>query len=96
MVKNPKNDPNHWQTLCIEEPFDRTNTARSAYDAEIFKKIREVFQYSFLKLNEDRKLESVFTEQLFTQQEQQQMHHLKYLTMNGHGPAMLLSNDVKS
>lgn len=100
MVKNPKNDPNHWQTLCIEEPFDLTNTARSAYDAEVFKKIRDVFMYSFFKLNEDRKLESVFTAPLFTQQEQQKMSQLKYLnmngSMNGHGPTLSLPTDVKS
>jgi hypothetical protein len=86
MVKNPKNDPNHWQTLCIE--------------AEVFKKIRDVFMYSFFKLNEDRKLESVFTAPLFTQQEQQKMSQLKYLnmngSMNGHGPTLSLPTDVKS
>lgn len=98
-VRNSKNDPNHWQTLCIEEPFDLTNTARSAYDAEVFKKVEEVFTYSFLRLNENRKLESVFTNPLFTLEQQvqlKQMNQMKYLTLsNGHAPA-LMSNENKS
>lgn len=95
-VRTAKNDPNHWQTLCIEEPFELTNTARSAYDAEVFKKIHEVFTYSFLRLNADRNLESVFSDPLFSVEQQQQMNQLKYLTMsNGHAPA-LVSNEKKS
>ncbi len=40
-IRTPKNDPNHWQTLCIEEPFDLTNTARSTYDWKVFRKVGE-------------------------------------------------------
>lgn len=84
-----KNDPNHWQTLCIEEPFDLTNTARSAYDGEIFLKIKEVFRQSWYRLKETRQLESVFTTPLFVQTQQQQMSQLtqfKYMTIAATGP----------
>jgi anthranilate/para-aminobenzoate synthase component II len=86
--------------LCIEEPFDQTNTARSAYDGEIFLKIKDVFFHSFRRLNESRQLETVFTDPLFTQQQQQQMNQMKYLVMNGPGPgvpmAMRVASDVQS
>lgn len=75
-ARSIKNDPNHWQTLCIEEPFDLTNTARSAYDGEIFIKIKDVFFQSWLRLKENRQLGSVFKEPLFTQQQQQYMSQI--------------------
>ncbi|CAG9809528.1 unnamed protein product [Chironomus riparius] len=80
-VKTPKNDPNHWQTLCIEEPFDLTNTARSAYDGEIFEKIKSVFFQSWCLLREYKTLDSLFQEQLFVQQtlQQQMLNDIKYI-----------------
>lgn len=81
-VKTPKNDPNHWQTLCIEEPFDLTNTARSTYDGEIFEKIKSVFFQSWCLLREYKTLDSLFKEQLFVQQtiqQQQMMNDIKYI-----------------
>jgi hypothetical protein len=68
-VKNPKNDPNHWQTLCIEEPFDLTNTARSTYDGEIFEKIKNVFYLSWRRLKEFKTLDALFQDPLFVQQQ---------------------------
>lgn len=95
IVRSSKNDPNHWQTLCIEEPFDYTNTARSVYDYEIFAKIREVFFKSWLRLKETHSLDSVFRDPLFTQQQQQyyQMSFLKFMLPNGLSAPV---NDIKS
>lgn len=75
-VKSAKNDPNHWQTLCIEEPFDLTNTARSTYNGEIFEKIKNVFYRSWRQLKEFKSLDAVFREPIFVQQQQssQQYH----------------------
>lgn len=102
-ARSLKNDPNHWQTLCIEEPFDLTNTARSAYDGEIFLKIKNVFFQSFYLLKESRELMSVFEKPLFTQQQQQymsQVQQMKYMTMSSTSatatPAMVPLSDVKS
>lgn len=51
-ARSQKNDPHSWKYLCIEEPFDLTNTARSVYDLEAFKRIRRVFYNSFKLLHE--------------------------------------------
>lgn len=100
-ARSLKNDPNHWQTLCIEEPFDLTNTARSAYDFEIFSKIKEVFFSSWYMLKETRSLLSVFNEPLFSQQQQllmNQYNQIKYMPVmsNGSGTSMAPVSDVKS
>lgn len=82
-ARSLKNDPNHWQTLCIEEPFDLTNTARSTYDCEIFSKIKGVFFSSWYLLKESRNLSSVFNEPFFSQHPQQpvmsQFNQIKYV-----------------
>lgn len=67
IVRAPKNEANHWQTLCIEEPFDLTNTARSTYDWDIFLKIKNVFFQSWRKLNETKNVDSLFQEAMFVQ-----------------------------
>lgn len=46
-ARSPKNDPHQWKYLCIEEPFDLTNTARSVYDLPSFKRIKGVFNKSY-------------------------------------------------
>ncbi|CAG9791102.1 unnamed protein product [Diatraea saccharalis] len=45
-----KNDPHQWKLLCVEEPFDLTNTARSVYDPETFEKIVSTFRDSHSRL----------------------------------------------
>lgn len=56
-----KNDPHQWKYLCIEEPFDLTNTAHSVYDPEVFEKIKSIFRSSFEILNDSRSLECIFS-----------------------------------
>lgn len=45
-----KNDPHQWKLLCVEEPFDLTNTARSVYDPDTFDKIVATFRASHERL----------------------------------------------
>ena len=56
---SPKNDPNHWNYICIEEPFDRTNTARSVYDPLAFQRVVTVFRDSAGKIAHTKELSSV-------------------------------------
>lgn len=59
-ARSYKNDPHQWKQLCIEEPFDLTNTARSVYDGDIFERIKEVFVKSMKTLKETKDLNSLF------------------------------------
>ncbi|XP_068227009.1 uncharacterized protein [Palaemon carinicauda] len=54
-----KNDSRMWKYLCIEEPFDRTNTARSMYDEEVFERVKKVFADSYKLLDEKRDLSAI-------------------------------------
>lgn len=58
--KAAKNDIHQWNELCIEEPFDLTNTARSVYDPDTFDRIRAIFLASYSRLNSTRNLNSIF------------------------------------
>lgn len=60
VARSYKNDPHHWRQLCIEEPFDLTNTARSVFDAEIFEQIKSVFSTSWRRLKDTNDLSSIF------------------------------------
>ncbi|KAM3960422.1 poly(A) RNA polymerase gld-2 homolog A [Aphomia sociella] len=46
----PQREPHQWKLLCVEEPFDLTNTARSVYDPETFEKIVATFRESYKRL----------------------------------------------
>lgn len=58
-TKSQKNDVTQWKLLCIEEPFDLTNTARSVYDMDIFNHIKSVFHISCKILNTTKNLNSI-------------------------------------
>ncbi|KAJ8984644.1 hypothetical protein NQ317_009872 [Molorchus minor] len=58
-TKAPKNDPHQWKYLCIEEPFDFTNTARSVFDMDVFKHIRNVITCSYQELARSKLLKNV-------------------------------------
>lgn len=60
-VKSRKNDTRMWKYLCIEEPFDLTNTARSVYDEAVFERVKKVFVDSYKILNEKRDLACILT-----------------------------------
>ncbi|KAI7695261.1 hypothetical protein SSS_08792 [Sarcoptes scabiei] len=49
-------DVNHqWNALmCVEEPFNKTNTTRSVHDREVFERIKELFRMSSNALKGNR------------------------------------------
>ncbi|KAF3428640.1 hypothetical protein E2986_01796 [Frieseomelitta varia] len=59
-ARSYKNDPHQWKYLCIEEPFDLTNTARSVYDPDVFSRIKHVFDCTYQNLKEHHDLARIF------------------------------------
>lgn len=59
-VRSYKNDPHQWKYLCVEEPFDLTNTARSVYDPDVFARIKRVFDCTYQNLKEHHDLARIF------------------------------------
>lgn len=49
-LRSSKNTRTQWKYICIEEPFDRTNTARSVFDYNAFRLIQTTFQNSLALL----------------------------------------------
>uniref|UniRef100_A0A182VW86 Uncharacterized protein n=1 Tax=Anopheles minimus TaxID=112268 RepID=A0A182VW86_9DIPT len=66
LARSYKNDPHHWKHLCIEEPFDYTNTARSVFDGEVFEQIKSTFATSWQMLKDSKHVNALFGEPLFT------------------------------
>ncbi|XP_050068096.1 uncharacterized protein LOC126556700 [Anopheles maculipalpis] len=66
LARSYKNDPHHWKHLCIEEPFDFTNTARSVFDGDVFEQIKSTFATSWRMLKDNKNLNVLFGEPLFT------------------------------
>lgn len=60
LVRSYKNDPHQWKYLCIEEPFDFTNTARSVYDPTVFAKIKGIFKQTYQRLSKTHNLSNIF------------------------------------
>ncbi|GFU12465.1 poly(A) RNA polymerase gld-2 homolog A [Nephila pilipes] len=58
---SPKNKLAHWKHLCIEEPFDLTNTARAVFNAEVFEHILYVFRTSCNQITEVSSLDSILS-----------------------------------
>ncbi|XP_076350502.1 poly(A) RNA polymerase GLD2-like isoform X3 [Tachypleus tridentatus] len=54
--KSPKNTQGQWKYICIEEPFDKTNTARAVYNEQAFSNILMVFRTSLEILEESKDL----------------------------------------
>lgn len=49
-VKSPKNDPHQWKYVCIEEPFNFSNTSRSVFNLDVFKHIKRLILLSYKEL----------------------------------------------
>ncbi|XP_050428104.1 poly(A) RNA polymerase gld-2 homolog A-like isoform X2 [Adelges cooleyi] len=62
MAETTKNDPGQWKFIGIEEPFERTNTARSVYNHELFTYIKHVISKSYERLNNTGSLNSIFND----------------------------------
>lgn len=63
MVKRytPVHEHNMWSCLKVEEPFDRSNTARSCFDAQTFERVLRVFKSSHRHLAQKRDLRSILS-----------------------------------
>lgn len=59
----------HWKYLCIEEPFNRTNTARSVYDEITFQRILSVFRVSHYTFRRYPYLDSIMSVEALTSKE---------------------------
>ncbi|XP_011638103.1 poly(A) RNA polymerase gld-2 homolog A-like isoform X1 [Pogonomyrmex barbatus] len=55
-------DSYQWKYLCIEEPFDLSNAARSVYDYDIFTLILFIMKMSYSTLKRNHNLGDVFRE----------------------------------
>ncbi|XP_035217146.1 poly(A) RNA polymerase GLD2-A-like isoform X1 [Stegodyphus dumicola] len=59
MNPSPRNKKAHWKLLCIEEPFDLTNTARAVFISEAFHHVRQVFINSWNCIKNNPDLDSI-------------------------------------
>ncbi|XP_064608430.1 poly(A) RNA polymerase GLD2-B-like [Liolophura sinensis] len=59
VVQRQTEDKRQWSCLCIEEPFELSNTARSVFDTDKFKQIQKVFRTSFMKLDKKKDVKLV-------------------------------------
>lgn len=60
VVQNTRMDPAQWKCLCVEEPFDLTNTARSVFDPYIFQRVQRVFLRSAETLRKENNVAGLF------------------------------------
>lgn len=57
-----RNPPSQWKFLCIEEPFDLSNTARSVFDQNTFRRIFFVIRRSWEILKTTRNIDKIIKE----------------------------------
>lgn len=86
--RSPKNTSTQWRFLCCEEPFDRTNTARSVSDCESFMRILGVFKESYARLHATQSLLSVLNLDHILSQNYRAAGH----SLNGITGEMIASN----
>ncbi|XP_054714294.1 poly(A) RNA polymerase GLD2-like [Uloborus diversus] len=58
---SPKNKKGHWKWVCIEEPFDLTNTACSMFKRDAFFYVKKVFEDSWRSLRSSRNLNYILS-----------------------------------
>ncbi|KAL4141673.1 hypothetical protein QTP88_004265 [Uroleucon formosanum] len=61
MADSAKNNPGQWKFIGIEEPFEKTNTARSVNNYNVFAQIKEAITNSYNQLKETMSLDSIFS-----------------------------------
>ncbi|GIY78869.1 poly(A) RNA polymerase gld-2 homolog A [Caerostris darwini] len=61
---SPKNKQAHWKFICIEEPFDFTNTARVCFDEVVFEHIHHTFIDSYNRITKISKLSSILNDKI--------------------------------
>ncbi|XP_062574633.1 poly(A) RNA polymerase GLD2-like [Saccostrea cucullata] len=57
-----KNEYFQMQPLCIEEPFDMSNTARSCHDKNKFDRVKKVFKTSYRELQKKKDVSCLFSQ----------------------------------
>ncbi|XP_061164708.1 poly(A) RNA polymerase GLD2-like [Saccostrea echinata] len=57
-----KNEYFQMQPLCIEEPFDFSNTARSCHDKNKFNRVKKVFKTSYQELQKKKDVNCLFSQ----------------------------------
>ncbi|ELU05986.1 hypothetical protein CAPTEDRAFT_208596 [Capitella teleta] len=60
MKQCTENSPNQWKCLCIEEPFNLSNTARSVFDITVFQRILHVFRKTHLHIRSSGNMQAIF------------------------------------
>lgn len=61
IVKHKVGTPGQWKCLCIEEPFDLSNTARAVFDEDTFTRVYRVFQTSYKRLDKRKDVNDILT-----------------------------------
>ncbi|KAL8604442.1 hypothetical protein ACOMHN_042271 [Nucella lapillus] len=62
IVQRNSQEPQQWKCLCVEEPFDLSNTARSVFDYNIFERVRTVFRRSAEELKKEEDTSAIFSQ----------------------------------
>lgn len=57
--RSPKNKRGHWKYICIEEPFNRTNTACAVYDADSFNRILAAFSTTWTTVKARKEISAI-------------------------------------
>ncbi|KAM4808879.1 poly(A) RNA polymerase GLD2 isoform 2-T2 [Rhinophrynus dorsalis] len=64
----PRPDDIEWRNkyICVEEPFDRTNTARAVHEKQKFDLIQEEFMKAWVRMRDNKDLNSILPLRMIT------------------------------